>query len=303
MILAVLLAAISFYKREFLDVIAHIKRKELIAVLNILLIAFVILPLLPDSFIGPYQFFNPFEFWFIVSTIAAVFFLQYIVLRFSKYGLLLSSMIGSVITGTAVTFALVKLAANIKTSSKAIFYNVMFSANLPMILVQATLFTYVTTLSTSILFYLLPVLIVSLASMGVLAYLGRKDINTAVKAPTSPFPMGQILQFAAIFFVIFTVSRVVDIFAPQFLTLTLFVSSLANVAGSALSLGLIFLNDSISPQYAAFLLGLIISASVLEKAFIGLLSKKADLRRGLFKYSLVLGFIILATAFISYYGI
>ena len=302
-VLSVLAAAISFYKREFLEVILKIKRNELLAIINILLVAFVILPLLPDTYIGPYSFFNPFEFWLIVATMGTVFFLQYIFLRVSKYGLLLSSVIGSVITGTAVAFSLVKLANKIKNGTKTLFYNIMFSANTPMILIQACLFLYLTTLSSAILYYALPAIAISLAAMTILFYAGRKNLNGFVKTKTSPFPLVSILEFAAIFFVIFTVSRIVTIVAPQYLALTFFASALANVAGSAFSLGFAFIHGTISAQYAGFLLGLIISAGLLSKTFVGLISPSKDLKTRLITYSLLIGIATFLAAAIPYYGI
>lgn len=302
-VLSILIAAVGFYKKEFLGVIREIKRVELVAALNLLIISFLILPLLPNSFIGPGSFFNPFEFWLIVATVGAVFFLQYLVVRFSKFGLFVSSMVGSVITGTAITFNLLKFGERVKRSLKPVFYNVMFSANLPMILIQAALFIYVTTFSLQILFYLLPVLGVSLTAMVVLFFYGRKHFEFKIAPPANPFPIIQTLEFAAIFFVIFTVSRAVNMYVPELLMLTMFVSALANVAGSTFSLGFLFMSGDITASFTAFLLGLIISAAVLEKGFIALLSKDRFIRSKVFCYSLLIGVIILATAFLAYYGV
>ncbi len=302
-VLSVLLAAVSFYKREFLNVIHKLKRKEVIATLNLLIIFFVILPLLPDNFIGPYAFFNPFEFWMIVATVGLVFFIQYLILRFSKFGLFLSSIIGSAITGTAITLTLLRLGNSVKKAVKPIFYNIMFSSNIPMIFGQGALVIYAVTFSPQILYYLLPVLIVSFVFLLAFLFLGKKEFGFKMSAPQNPFPILQTIKFAILFFVIFTVSRLVNIFIPQFLTLTMFISGLANVAGSAFSLGFFFLNGDISASYTAFLLGLVIGASVVEKGFLALLSRNKLIRIRVFGYSLLMGAFILITAFVSYYGI
>ena len=296
------MAAVSFYKREFLSFIGKLTRTEMIAALNLLIIAFVILPLLPDSFIGPYGLFNPFEFWFIVTIVGSIFFLQYAVLKMTKYGLQISSIIGSVVTGTAVAYSMLNMGHGIKKKSEAIFYNIMFSTNLPMILIQALVFVYAITLSARVVYDFLPVLIVSMASISVIGFYGRKNMNLKVKEPKNPFPVRSVLFFAAIFFVIFTISRLVSIFAPQYLVLTMFVSALANVAGSAFSIGLLSLHGYITPAYTAFLLGLIVGAGILEKGFLAFLSKDKELRGRLFKYSMAVGVITIITA-VAAYGI
>ena len=299
-VLAIIVAAVSFYKREFLFFIGKLKRTEMIATINLLIIAFVILPLLPDSFIGPYQFFNPFEFWFIVAIVGSIFFLQYAVLKATRYGLQIYSLIGSVVTGTAVTYSMLNMGRGIKKKSEAVFYNIMFSTNLPMILIQALVFVYVITLSWKVVYDFLPVLMVSVASVVAIGFYGRKNMNLKMKESKNPFPIKSILFFAAIFFVIFTVSRLVSLFAPQYLIVTMFVSALANVAGSAFSLGLLSLHGYITPAYTAFLLGLVVGAGILEKGFLAFLSKDKELRNRLFKYSMVVGALTIITAVVAY---
>ncbi|MCL4399463.1 MgtC/SapB family protein [Candidatus Parvarchaeota archaeon] len=302
---AVLVAIIGAYKPEFIKLIIKIKRKELLAILNLLLIILVILPLLPNKYIGPYGLFNPFQFWAIVATVSFVFFLQYLVLKLfrSSSGLFLSTVIGSMITGTAITFRLVEISNKIKGHARSIVYNTIFSANIPMILVQALIFVYAVTLSTRIVVDLLPVMIVSMVAMSVVFYLGRKSINTSMREPGNPLPILQTFEFAVIFFIIFIVSRLVDSLAPAFLPLAMFVSSLANVAGASFALGFLFIHGGVSASYTAFLVGLVISAGIIEKGFIGLLSKDAYVRKTIFLYSILIGLAVLGASLVSFYGI
>jgi uncharacterized membrane protein (DUF4010 family) len=298
--LSVLTAAISIYKREFLAVIRLVERKELMAAINIMLIALVILPLLPNEFIGPYSFFNPFEFWLIITIIGIVFFLQHVFLRASKYGLLFSAIVGSIITGTATAFSLLKLANGAGKRISAIFYNIMFSTNLPMIVVQAVLFIYLTTLSLQIIYYALPSIIISLLMVLIFLIFGRKNINLFIKKITNPFPIAAILEFATMFFIIFTASRIVTILAPQFLTLTMFVSGIANVAGAVFSLGFLFIHGDITAAYAGLLLGIIISSGLFSKVFVGLIAGPKNLKMRLITYSFIMGSITLLTSLLVY---
>ncbi len=303
-ILTVLVAAISFYKQEMMSFIHKIKRKELIAGINILIIALVILPLLPSSDIGPYNFFNPLNFWIIVVTISIVFFVQYLLLKHTNDGLFLSSIISSAVTGTAVTFTLVHFADKIKKAAKSVTYNIMFSANIPMIFIQGIAFVYFVTRSNSVIYYMAPIAGVSVLLMIAMFFLTRDKKAVRIKGPSNPLPFFQALQFAVFFFIILTASKLINAIAPNYLPLTMFLSGLVNVAGSSLSLGLLFLDGNISGQYLALLLGLVMGASVIEKGFIALLSKNKIVRNTVFAYSWIIGLILIAsTVWFFEYGI
>ncbi len=302
-ILTILVAAISIYKREFLSVIKKIKRKELLAAINLLLVAFVILPFLPDAYIGPYNLFNPFEFWVIVATVGFVFFLQYMALKTSKRGVLFSSIIGSLITSTAVAFKLISIGNKMKRASKTIIYNIMFSSNVTMILVQGLFFTLLITGSMAITYHLIPVMVVSLIPMLIFMYAGRHDFEHDIEKPANPFPIIETLEFAVLFFAIFTLSRVVAVFDPKMLVLSVFLSGFANVAGTVFSISFLFAHHDITAAYAAMLIGLSISAGLLIKAVLSVLSKNRYIKLRVFTYSIIIGVASLLASLISYYGI
>ena len=267
-IIVILITAISFYKREFLYFISSIKKSEIIAALNLLIISFVILPLLPNNYMGPYNFFNPFQFWLLVSLVGTVFFLQYAILRISKSGLLTSTVVGSLITGTTITFALISLGNRVKKLEKAIVYNVIVAANIPMVLIQAVLVIYIVTLSSKIVYYMIPVVSVSIISLLLLYLKGRRYINMKTEKPANPFPIVKTLEFAAVFFVVLSISRIVGTVAPNLLIVDMFLSALANIVGAAFALGTLYLGHQISASYTAMLLGISIFAAIIEKGFI-----------------------------------
>ena len=302
-VIVILITAISFYKREFLYFINSIKKSEMIAAINLLIISFVILPLLPNSYMGPYGFFNPFQFWLLVALVGTVFFLQYAILRISKSGLLVSTVIGSLITGTTITFALINLGNRFKKLGKTVVYNVIVAANIPMVLIQALLIIYIVTLSSKIIYYMIPVVSVSVISLLVIYLIGKKEINKKAERPDNPFPLIKTLEFAAVFFVVISVSRIVAVVAPNLLVVDMFLSALANIVGAAFALGTLFLGHEISASYTAMLLGISIFAAIIEKGFIGLISRDKSIKKGIFGYSVAVGLLLLVTMFLQYHGI
>ncbi len=302
-VIVILITAISFYKREFLYFINSIKKSEMIAAINLLIISFVILPLLPNTYMGPYNFFNPFQFWLLVALVGTVFFIQYMILRISKSGLLISTVIGSLITGTTITFALISLGNRFKKLGKAVVYNVIVAANIPMVLIQALLIIYIVTLSDKIVYYMLPITAVSIISLLAIYLIGKKEINKKAERPDNPFPLIKTLEFAAVFFLVLSISRIVAVVAPNLLIVDMFLSALANIVGAAFALGTLFLGHEISASYTAMLLGISVFAAIIEKGFIGLIAKDKSTRRGIFGYSMVVGLLLLITMFLQYHGI
>lgn len=81
--------------------------EELISTIKFIIIAFVILPLLPDKSFGPYDFFNPHTVWLMVVFISGISFVSYIAMKFfdARKGIVLTGFLGGFISSTALTFS------------------------------------------------------------------------------------------------------------------------------------------------------------------------------------------------------
>lgn len=104
-IVVVLLAA-----KENIHAFVHhkIKNQEKSAALIFLIIAFVVLPLLPNQYIDKWQLINPTKLWLILVFIAGVEFGSYVLLRAFKvkWGILLSGLLGGLASSTSTTLVL-----------------------------------------------------------------------------------------------------------------------------------------------------------------------------------------------------
>jgi uncharacterized membrane protein (DUF4010 family) len=91
-----------------------IEQQELYAGLRLLLISVVLLPVLPDQGYGPWQALNPYEIWWMVVLIAAISFIGYVAIRLmgAERGVFLTSLIGGVVSSTAVTLNLARQSRN-----------------------------------------------------------------------------------------------------------------------------------------------------------------------------------------------
>ena len=291
--ISVLVAVLSFYKTQLLNAISRISREELLGILNLLLISAVILPALPDRFIGPYGFFNPFQFWLTVVIIAVIFFAQYVTLRASRRGLLAFTMIGGLVSSTTVALSIIDLSNRVKEhrQQRSLAINVLLS-NLPLALVQVLTALYISTGSWSPLVYALPsILIVTVALLGLAIALRSEASPEGLEPPTTPLPFLRILEFAALLFIITAASKVVGRLAPGLLPLTIGVSALGNALSAVLAVGILYSRHIIDAVVASRLAALSLIAGIAEKAPLAVLSKDTA-----FRLIVILGSIGLALA-------
>lgn len=86
--------------------------EELYSGIKLLLISAVVLPLLPNEGFGPWQALNPYWIWLMVVLISALSFAAYVATRIvgKNKGTLITAIAGGLVSSTAVTLTLAKLA-------------------------------------------------------------------------------------------------------------------------------------------------------------------------------------------------
>lgn len=108
----VVLTILLGLKRPLHRALEKLRQEELLAALELLLISAVILPVLPDRGYGPFAALNPYRIWLMVVLVAAVSFVGYGAIRLfgARRGPLLTGLFGGLVSSTAVTLALSRLA-------------------------------------------------------------------------------------------------------------------------------------------------------------------------------------------------
>jgi uncharacterized membrane protein (DUF4010 family) len=97
-----LLTLVLSLKSEFSSFAGGLRPEEIRSAVLLGLIGFVIYPLLPDRFIDPWKLINPRESWITVIVIAAIGFINYVLLRlYSDRGLLYTAVLGGLVNSTA----------------------------------------------------------------------------------------------------------------------------------------------------------------------------------------------------------
>jgi uncharacterized membrane protein (DUF4010 family) len=108
---AVVVAVLLRAKGALHGWIERLERYELDATLQLLLIAVVVLPLLPDLGLGPWQALNPRAIGLLVLLIAGLSFVSYFAVKLvdARAGLLLTAILGGLTSSTAVTLTFARM--------------------------------------------------------------------------------------------------------------------------------------------------------------------------------------------------
>ncbi|MFM9970421.1 MAG: MgtC/SapB family protein [Burkholderiales bacterium] len=105
--LAILATALLYFKAELGGFARGLERRDLVSMLQFAVVAFVVLPLLPDSDMGPFGAINPRQIWWMVVLISGLSLAGYVALRFAGSGesAALLGILGGLVSSTATTLA------------------------------------------------------------------------------------------------------------------------------------------------------------------------------------------------------
>lgn len=104
-VLGGIIAVLLHFKAELHGVVGRLGDPELRAVMQLVLLALVVLPVLPDATFGPFAVFNPREMWLMAVLIVGLSLGGYIALKFlgESAGIVAGGLLGGLISSTATT--------------------------------------------------------------------------------------------------------------------------------------------------------------------------------------------------------
>lgn len=184
--------------------------EELRATLLILAMSVILLPILPDRGLGPYAAFNPRQLWFMTIMLAAVAFVGYIAIKIAgeRRGIALTGIAGGLVSSTAVTVTLSRLARENPVLSRACLSGMAFSSGTMVLRVLAIVALLNGTMLTLLWAPLLAASLTLWASG--LFFIGRepaeKNGGASLKL-SNPFELSTVFQFGALLAVITFVAK------------------------------------------------------------------------------------------------
>ncbi len=105
-LVAVLLIALLAWKVKIHQAVGRLSRRDILAIIEFIVLAVLVFPLLPDNEYGPYAVWNPREIWIIVLILVTINFTGYLIAKFfgKGKGILITGMLGGFASSTAVAW-------------------------------------------------------------------------------------------------------------------------------------------------------------------------------------------------------
>ncbi|PTQ78524.1 uncharacterized membrane protein (DUF4010 family) [Nitrosomonas oligotropha] len=102
--LAIITTVLLYFKAELHGITEKLSRRDLISMLQFAVLTFIILPILPDKNMGPYEALNPYQIWLMVVLISGVSLIGYVALQLigQRHGAVLG-LFGGLVSSTATT--------------------------------------------------------------------------------------------------------------------------------------------------------------------------------------------------------
>ena len=204
---AVLMTMLLAWKAELAQFAGELRPEEIRGAVLLGLISVVILPLLPDRFVDPWQLINPRQAWVIVVVIAGIEFLNYVLLRvYGTRGLFWTALLGGFVNSTAAVAELVSLVKEERTPGGGEALRVRLVA----LVLVANAATFVRNLLILLLFasaaaiVALPALLAMIVIAAALAWRRLRRGNGVAESLSlsSPISVAHVLRFALLFLVL-----------------------------------------------------------------------------------------------------
>ncbi|PIR54966.1 hypothetical protein COU74_04495 [Candidatus Peregrinibacteria bacterium CG10_big_fil_rev_8_21_14_0_10_36_19] len=262
----------------------RVKNLELTSALKFILIAFVVLPLLPNQNYGPYEFFNPYLVWLMVVFVSGLSFLSYFAIKFfgTRKGIGLSGFLGGFISTTALALS---FADNSKKTPR-IVNPYVFAMMVAVTGMFVRVLIEVSVVNSELLKYLfVPVVAMGVVTL-VMAFLfwikrdGDMSVKDAELRLESPFSLISAMKFGALFgIILFFVKFASAVLGDTGLYITSVVSGTVDIDSITISVANLA-GKSVDFDSAAMAIIIAIIVNNLSKSFILLFlgSKKVGMR-------------------------
>jgi len=269
--------AILHFKNILHGVAKNMRDSDIIATIKFILIAFIILPLLPNESFGPYNFFNPYTAWLMVVLISGLSYLSYIAIKIwgAKRGIGITGFLAGFISSTALTLS---FSDQSKKNTKIINPYVV-----AVIIASSAMFFRIIAEVAVVSSQLLNTLYIPMLTMGVAGLSGtfyfwitekkqRPDVEEKLCEVKNPFQLWPAIQFGLFFVGIsFVTQWAKAMFGDQGIYLTSLVSGVMDVDAITLSMANLHQTGQVAPNIAVVAITIAAMTNTVVKAGIFLL--------------------------------
>jgi uncharacterized membrane protein (DUF4010 family) len=230
-------AVLLQYKGPLHRTVARLGDDDLRAIMQLAMISLVILPVLPDRAYGPYSVLNPRNIWWMVVLIVGISLGGYIVYKLwgGKAGVILSGILGGVISSTATTVSYSKRTADVPESGQLAATVIIIASTV----VYARLLLEIAVVAPAFLLTAsgpLAVMLIIMSVLSVAMLVKNRNKKDEMPVQENPSELKSALIFALVYaIVIFAVAAAKNRFGNKGLYFVAALSGLTDVDAITLS--------------------------------------------------------------------
>ncbi len=211
--------------------------KDMHAMMLFVLISMVILPVLPNQPHGPYGVFNPFDIWLMVVLIVGISLGGYVAYKFfgGQAGVLLSGILGGVISSTATTVSSARQSKNSTASVGLVSLIIMVASTVAVLRVIIEI-AVVAARSFTLLAYPLGAMFGAMTLISAGVFFFTRSEKATLSEQENPAQLKAALIFAAIYAIIkFAVAAAKDHYGTSGLYVVAVISGMTDMDAITLS--------------------------------------------------------------------
>jgi uncharacterized membrane protein (DUF4010 family) len=217
--LAVAMSAVLAFKQPLHQWVQRIGIEDILAVIKLLIASVIVLPLVPNEFVDPWQAINPYQLWLMVVLVSSLSLVGYVAMRWlgPARGTAITGMAGGLVSSTATTLSLARDTRAEGAHAEAISAGIL--------LAWLVMFARVTVIVAIVNRSLLAAAWPSLAAMALLTgAFAARHFATSSAAPAAsashvvtvknPFSLSAAMRFGALFAVVMMGMRLAQLHVP-----------------------------------------------------------------------------------------
>jgi uncharacterized membrane protein (DUF4010 family) len=246
-------AVLLHFKATLHGAVKRLGEGELRAVMQFVLLALVVLPLLPDATFGPYAVFNPREMWLMAVLIVGLSLAGYVALKFfgERAGIVVGGLLGGLISSTATTVSWSRLTRGRPETARAAALVVVIASTV----VYGRVLAEIATVAPAFLpVAARPVLVLAavMAASAAVLWLRTRGEAAVSAEGQQPASLKTAFTFAALYGVVLLAVAVVnDRYGAQGLYVVSTISGLTDVDAITLSVSRLVGSGQVAPELGA----------------------------------------------------
>ncbi|RFC37163.1 MAG: Uncharacterized membrane protein, DUF4010 family [Candidatus Nitrotoga sp. LAW] len=266
--LAIITTTLLYFKPELRGITKRLTRRDLVSILQFLVLTFVILPILPNQNYGPYDTFNPHQIWMMVVLISGLSLTGYVALHWTsqRYGAPLLGLLGGLVSSTATTLVYARHGKISEVMARVSAVVILLSSQV--VLMRLTVLSAV--VSPNLLAKLLPVMGLGLLFGLIVTLFNWRKLHTSSNLPmpktSNPTEILTALSFGLLYAVVLFFSAwISDIAGSGGLYVVALISGLTDVDAITLSSLRLFDLNKLSDDQAVIAISLAFLSNMIFK--------------------------------------